>query len=136
MARPVPRLELTASERQELERRAKAPFGSQRDSLRAAVVLRRAEGLKQVAAELGVSLACVNKASQRFGRAGLAGLNAAKGRGRPRSLPADKVEKVLTPVTQPPKPRTRWTVRSMAEGRRDVAGQRAPDLEGQRHQAP
>ncbi len=117
MARPVSRLELTASERQELERRVRAPSASQRDSLRAAIVLRRAEGIKQVqvAAELGASVACVNKWSQRFDREGLAGLNDAKGRGRPASLPADKVEQVLTAVTQPPKPRTRWSVRSMAQ---------------------
>ncbi len=117
MARPVSRLELTASERQELERRVRAPSASQRDSLRAAIVLRRAEGIKQVqvAAELGASVACVNKWSQRFDREGLAGLNDAKGRGRPASLPADKVEQVLTAVTQPPKPRTRWSVRSMGK---------------------
>ena len=48
MARPVSRLELTASERQELERRVKAPSASKRDSLRAAIVLRRSEGIKQV----------------------------------------------------------------------------------------
>ena len=118
MARPVSRLELTASERQELERRVKANSASQRDSLRrAAIILRRAQGIKQVqvAAELGVSVACVNKWSQRFDREGLAGLADAKGRGRPASLPADKVEQVLTAVTQPPKPRTRWSVRSMAQ---------------------
>ena len=117
MARPVSRLELTASERQELERRVKAPSASQRDSLRAAIILRRAQGIKQVqvAAELGVSVACVNKWSQCFDREGLAGLADAKGRGRPASLPADKVEQVLTAVTQPPKPRTRWSVRSMVQ---------------------
>ena len=117
MARPVSRLELTASERQELERRVKAPSASQRDSLRAAIILRRAQGIKQVqvAAELGVSVACVNKWSQCFDREGLAGLADAKGRGRPASLPADKVEQILTAVTQPPKPRTRWSVRSMVQ---------------------
>ena len=139
MARPVSRLELTASERQELERRVKANSASQRDSLRrAAIILRRAQGIKQVqvAAELGVSVACVNKWSQRFDREGLAGLADAKGRGRPASLPADKVEQVLTAVTQPPKPRYALECSLDGPGGGDVAGQRAPHLEGQRPQAP
>ena len=117
MARPISKVDLTEPERQELESRVKAPTASQRDSLRAAIILRRAEGIKQaqVARELGVSVACVNKWSQRFERDGLDGLQDAKGRGRRPSLAADKVEQVITGATQPPKPRTRWTVRTMAQ---------------------
>jgi transposase len=69
----------------------------------------------QVAQELGVSVACVNKWSQRFDRDGLDGLTDAKGRGRHTSIPARKVEEVITRATQPPKPRKRWSVRTMAE---------------------
>ena len=110
-------MDLTEPERQELEGRLNASTASQRDSLRAAIILRCAEGIKQaqVAQELGVSVACVNKWSQRFERDGLDGLQDAKGRGRPPSLAADKVEQVITGATQPPKPRTRWTVRTMAQ---------------------
>jgi transposase len=117
MARPISKVDLTEPERQELEGRVKASTASQRDSLRAAIILRRAEGIKQaqVARELGVSVACVNKWSQRFERDGLDGLQDAKGRGRPPCLPSDKVEQVITRATQPPKPRTRWTVRTMAQ---------------------
>ena len=117
MARPISIVELTEAEGEELQRRVKAPTESQRDSLRAAIILRRAEGVKQVqvARELGVSVACVNKWSQRFERDGLEGLEDAKGRGRPLSLPVGKVEQVITRATQPPKPRTRWTVRTMAK---------------------
>ena len=117
MARPISVVELTEAEEEELQRRVKAPTASKRDSLRAAIVLRRAEGVKQVqvAKELGVSVACVNKWSQRFERDGLEGLDDAKGRGRPTSLPADKVEEVITRATKPPKPRTRWSVRTMAK---------------------
>ncbi len=115
MARPISKVDLTEPERQALEGRVKASTASPRDSLRAAIILRRAEGIKQaqVARELGVSVACVNKWSQRFERDGLDGLQDAKGRGRPPSLPSDKVEQVITAATQPPKPRTRWTVRTM-----------------------
>lgn len=116
MARPVSILEVTAEERLELERRVKAPTASKRDSLRAAIVLRRAAGIKQVqvAAELRVSVACVNKWSQRFERLGLEGLNDRPGRGRPCSISPGKVERVIAGTTRPPKPRTRWSVRSMA----------------------
>lgn len=116
MGRPVSVVELTESEQCELQRRVNAPTASKRDSLRAAIILRRGEGIRQVqvAAELGVSVTCVSKWSQRFELDGLAGLRDKKGRGRPASIPADKVEQVLTRVTQPPKPRTRWSVRTMA----------------------
>ena len=87
-----------------------------RVSLRAAIVLRRTEGVKQaeVARELGVSVQCVNRWSQRFEREGLEGLVDRKGRGRRPSIPPDKVEQVITRATQPPKPHKRWTVRTMA----------------------
>jgi transposase len=116
MARPISIIEVTETERQELQRRVKAPTVSKRDGLRAAIVLRRAEGKKQVqvAEELGVSVACVNKWSQRFDREGLEGLQDKKGRGRPPSIPVERVEKVIAQATCPPKPRTRWSVRSMA----------------------
>src|SRR3970040_1348205 len=116
MARPVSRIEITESERQELRRRVNAPSVSKRDSLRAAIVLRRASGMGQVhvAKELGVSAACVNKWSQRFEREGLEGLKDQKGRGRRPSIPVHKVEQVITRATRPKKPRTRWTVRTMA----------------------
>ena len=75
MARPISKVDLTEPERKELEGRVKASTASQRDSLRAAIILRRAEGIKQaqVARELGVSVACVNKVvatlrTRRFGR--------------------------------------------------------------------
>src|SRR3972149_10947761 len=98
MARPISKIELTQAEQQELQRRVNAPKVSKRDSLRAAIVLRRAEGIKQVqvAEELRVSVPCVNKWSQRFDREGLEGLTDAKGRGRPTSIPARKVAQVIT----------------------------------------
>ena len=117
MARPISTVEITESEQQELQRRVKAPTVSKRDSLRAAIVLRRGEGVGQVqvAEELGVSVACVNKWSQRFERDGLEGLRDGKGRGRPPTIPARQVEKVITQATRPPKPRKRWSVRTMAK---------------------
>ena len=117
MARPVSILDITETERTELQRRLNSPTTAQRDSLRAAIVLRRGEGItqQQVAEQFGVSKTCVNKWSQRFEREGLEGLEDRKGRGRPASIPAHKVEQVITRATQPPHPRQRWSVRTMAK---------------------
>ena len=88
MARPISILELTDAERAELERRVNAPTTAMRDHLRARIILRRSAGVTQtqVAAELGVSKACVNQWSQRFEREGLAGLQDRPGRGRRSSI--------------------------------------------------
>lgn len=116
MARPVSKVEVTEDERSELERRVKASTTAKRDVLRAEIVLKRADGNSQqdVASQLGVSVACVNKWSQRFEHEGLVGLKDRPGRGRKPSIPLETVERVVTEVTRPPKPRTRWSVRSMA----------------------
>lgn len=117
MARPISLLELSAEEDQELRRRVRAHSASQRDSLRAAIVLRRAKGVKQteVAKELGVSVACVNKWSQRFEREGLAGLADKPGRGRKPSLTQEAVARVVEEAGQAPAGRVRWTTRTMAQ---------------------
>ncbi|MDA2929806.1 IS630 family transposase [Acidobacteria bacterium AH-259-O06] len=117
MARPIEIIELTGEEKQELQRRVRAATTSQRDSLRARIILLRSEGHKQesVAAKLGVSTACVCKWSHRFEQDGLEGLSDQPGRGRKPSLPHEKVEQIIVKATQPPPGRTRWSVRSMAK---------------------
>lgn len=109
-------LELSAGEAAELQRRLRAPTTSKRDHARAEIILLRAQGMKEtdVAARLGISLPSVSKWSRRFERSGVEGLSDRAGRGRKASLPAEKVRQVITKVTQPPAPRTRWSVRSMA----------------------
>ena len=116
MGRPVKKLEATPEERIELRSRVRAATTPQRDSLRARIILLRLRGetVKEVARRLGVSVACVSKWTSRFETLGLAGLKDARGRGRKPSLPKEKVDQVLTRVTQPPKGRQRWSVRTMA----------------------
>ena len=89
---------------------------SQRDHLRAQIVLLRAQGIRQqdVAETLGVSVVCVNKWSQRFDEHGLEGLRDKPGRGRQRTIPLDKVERVITQAGQVPRGRRRWSTRTMA----------------------
>lgn len=102
--------------RAELDRRERGSSTPKRDSLRAAIVLRKADGMRQedIAAELKVSRVAITKWTNRFVAYGLAGLRDQEGRGRRPSLPAHKVEAVITRVTQPPPGRTRWSVRTMA----------------------
>jgi transposase len=117
MARPTSVIELTQDEEAELRRRSRAHTSSKRDSLRAAIILRRAEGVKQadVAREFSVSIPCVNKWSQRFERNGLDGLDDKPGRGRKSSIPPETVARVVTGAGKAPKPKSRWTTRSMAK---------------------
>ena len=116
MGRPITVVELTPAEKCELQHRARAPTATQRDSLRARIVLQRAEGHRErdVADALGVSLTTVSIWSRRFEEQGLEGLQDKAGRGRKPWLPAEKVEQVLTRVTQPPKGKQRWSTRTMA----------------------
>jgi transposase len=117
MGRPVKQLDATLEERIELRNRVRASTTPQRDSLRARIILLRLQGekLEDVARQVGVSVPCVSKWSARFETAGLEGLKDAPGRGRKPSLPREKIEQVLTKVTQPPKGRRRWSVRTMAK---------------------
>jgi transposase len=100
-----------------LQRRFRAATTPQRESLRARIILLRAKGKKEIdiATELGVSMTCISKWSSRFETSGLDGLTDKPGRGRKPSLPAGKIEQALAKVTQPPKGRRRWSVRSMAK---------------------
>src|SRR5437879_4189654 len=83
MARPVSALELTPEEKLHLQRVAHSKTGSQRDGLRARIVLRRAEGAREadVAGALGVSLTTVSTWSRRFELQGLEGAERPTGPG-------------------------------------------------------
>lgn len=116
MARPIAVIELTPDERATLRRRVGAPSSAQRDVLRARIVLLRAEGRREadVAEEVGTSINTVSLWSKRFEEQGLAGLDDAPGRGRKPWLAPEKIRKVVTEVTRPPKGRRQWSTRTMA----------------------
>lgn len=117
MARPVSKLDIKPDERTQLQRRVRASTTSSRDTLRSRIVLLRAEGKREadVADMLGTSMTTVSKWSRRFEQQGLEGLKDKGGRGRKPSLPVEKIQQVITGVTQPPKGRRRWSVRTMAK---------------------
>ena len=116
MARPIVAIELTADERAELQRRVRSATTTQRDALRARIVLLRADGRSEaeVASTTDVSLNTVSLWSKRFESGGLEGLGDAPGRGRKPWLPEAKIQQVITRVTPPPAGRQRWSTRSMA----------------------
>ena len=109
-------LDLTQAEKLQLQRVTRSKTSSQRDGLRARIVLRRAEGSREaaVAEALGVSITTVSTWSRRFELQGLEGLRDRPGRGRKSGLAADKVRQVITRVVQPPKGKKKWSTRSMA----------------------
>lgn len=116
MARPISVIELAPDEKGELQRRVRSATSTQRDSLRARIIVLRAEGRSEteVAAATGVSVNTVSLWSRRFELRGLEGLHDAPGRGRKPSLPDSKVRQVITRVTQPPPGQQRWSTRRMA----------------------
>ena len=116
MARPKLSLDLSPAQRTELRRLVLAPSTPQKLVRRARIALLAAEGLDntKIAAELHTSHVTVGQWRQRVLDAGLAGLLETPRPGRPPTLPAHKVQTVLTEVVQPPKGRARWSCRSMA----------------------
>lgn len=116
MARPISLVELAPEEQVLLQRRLRAKTTSQRDALRARIVLQRAEGRREqdVADALGVSMTTISLWSRRFELQGLEGLKDRPGRGRKAWLGTEKVRQVITRVTQPPKGKKKWSTRSMA----------------------
>jgi transposase-like protein len=87
-----------------------------RHQQRAQVVLLAAQGWsnEQIAPHVGLNVNSVRKWRDRYARAGLPGLGDEPRPGRPSRLAPQKVKVVLSEVVQPPAPRTRWSVRSMA----------------------
>ena len=116
MARPVRGIELDLDQRKELESLVRAAATPQRSVQRARIILACADGLSQAEAarRVGVRRRIATKWCGRFRKLGLAGLKDAGGRGRKPSLAEDQRALVLTRATQPPKGKTRHSVRTMA----------------------
>ena len=107
MARPKLPLNLSTEQQTALQRLVQAPSTPQKVVRRARIALLAAEGKdnRHIATELGTSHVTVGQWRQRVLDLGLAGLQEAPRPGRPKTLPAHKVQTVLTEVVQPPKGR-------------------------------
>ncbi len=117
MSRIAPMIVLADSQQAELQSVLRARSASQADALRARIVLLAAEGWsnQEIAAELSSAPNTVCKWRRRFAAEGMAGLVDRQRSGRPLSLAAQTFSRVLTEVTHPPRGRTRWSCRSMAQ---------------------
>jgi len=116
MSRTPPIIELTEPQHEQLQRMARAHLSSKQEVLRAQIILLAADDHPgdEIASILEINENTVSKWRRRFGQKGMAGLVDEKRSGRPVHLAAAALSKVLTQVTQPPKHRNRWSVRSMA----------------------
>jgi transposase len=118
MGRTASTIKLSEREREKLELMASRPKSSQREALRARVILTCAEGKmnKDVAVKLGITSQTVGKWRERFAADRLDGLVDAPRSGPPRTISDQKVEEILTKTLEgTPKERTHWSRRTMAK---------------------
>src|SRR6202030_836911 len=116
---PAENLAITAEDRRLLETWTRAHNAPQSVAMRCQVILLAADGVANnaIAKELGISRPTVLLWRNRFAVGGPQALVAvAPGRGRPRTITAAKVKRVVTATTQTtPKTATHWSTRTMAE---------------------
>jgi transposase len=110
-------IELSGTEREQLEAWARRPSSAQALAQRSRIVLAAAEGLKnvEIAERLGVTRPMVTKWRSRFAADRLDGLVDEPRPGRPRTVTDAQVEEVITRTLEStPKDATHWSTRSMA----------------------
>lgn len=117
IGRPITIINLAIEDKKELERRVKSYNTSKSDSIRANIILLKSQGKKQeeIEKELDISRRSIMKWVNRFKSDGIDGLKDASGRGRKSWIPVEKVNTILTKVTQPPRNKSRWSTRTMAK---------------------
>ena len=116
--RPTVAIELTAEERETLQRYLRRRTASQQLVQRSRIILGCARGLTntQVAETVGVNKDTVTKWRRRFAEERLDGLHDAPRPGGPRSIDDDKVEEMIVRTLEStPKGATHWSTRQMAK---------------------
>ena len=116
MPRSATPVVLDRQQRAALTGLVRADSTPQKLAWRARIILACADGIDDTAAARRerTSRVSVGLWRKRFLCQGIAGLHDQPRPGRPAVLPPGKVNTVLTAVVQPPKGRTRWSIRSMA----------------------
>ena len=112
------KIELTESQREELEHRAGSRTIAQRAVERAKIIVRLALGKagNQVAKELGIARQTVGRWGRRFQERGTEGLEDAPRSGRPRSIGEEKIQQIVHKTTQEtPTDSTHWSTRSLGD---------------------
>jgi transposase len=115
MPAPIPVI-VTPDQRKQLEQISRASTSSQRESLRARIILGLSSGMKaeEVARQERTSMPSVSKWRGRWSRMGLAGLADAPGRGRKSSVSPKAAGKALSLAATPAAHGGAWSVREMA----------------------
>src|SRR5215203_5238005 len=119
MMRVAVTIKLSAEQRQQLEKQARARSVSVRLAQRSKMILLAASGLSDVkiGAELGVKRQTVARWRSRFNRLGLTGIEKDAPRpGRKPQISAKRVKQIVRMTTQEkPSDATHWSTRSMAQ---------------------
>jgi len=116
--RPLPVLELSEAEREELGRWERRRKTAQALALRARIILRCAQGRSnaEVAQLLGVARPTVGKWRRRFVERGVEGLLDEPRPGRPRTVSDEDVERMIVATLESqPADATHWSTRSLAK---------------------
>jgi transposase len=116
--RPTVQIELSAEERETLQRWARRHSSSQALALRCRIVLACAQGRSNIAVadELGVNKVTVSKWRRRFAADRLEGLVDAPRPGAARKIGDDVVEAIVVETLETaPKDATHWSTRALAE---------------------
>ena len=116
--RPIAALILSQEERETLERWARRPKTAQALAQRARMILCCASGKTNVAVaeKMHLTQQCVGKWRRRFVTKRLDGLLDEPRPGAPRTLPDEKIERVITlTLESTPRQATHWSVRCMAK---------------------
>jgi len=121
MSRRATPIVLTIVERRELQRRVRARTSSQQAAQRARIVLRAAEGARNIdiAAELGIARHTAQQWRDRFAAGRLAGLEDRPHHPPPREYGAERQARILVVACQSPSEvgwsgQTHWSVRDLA----------------------
>jgi transposase-like protein len=119
MSRRATPIVLTIEERREVQRRVRARTSSQQAAQRARIVLRAAEGARNIdiAAELGIARHTAQQWRDRFAASRLAGL---EDHPPPREYGAERQARILVVACQSPAElgwsgQTHWSVRDLAQ---------------------
>ncbi len=119
MPRRAPQIDLTSEERSILEGMLRSPTTSQRDVLRARIVLMAASGRRneEIQEALGISKPVVVKWRSRFAASRMNGLADQAGRGRKRKYDAATRHRIAATAcsTPPESVGTHWSVRTLAK---------------------
>lgn len=115
--RTAPDVDLSSTDRNQLQSWANSGTIEARLQQRATIILQCAEGKqnKEIAEDQNLHYNTVGKWRKRFLEDGIEGLQDKPRTGRPPELPEDLEARILEATLTPPKTKTHWSTRSMAE---------------------